>query len=258
MAAAGSLALSFEGFTLDPAAHTLIDSGGENVALRRSEFELLLAFVNHPGRALSRDYLLKAVAGRQSEAFDRSIDVLVGRLRRKIEPEPRQPRLILTAPGIGYRFAAKPVPCPPAEAEDTSFIQTITGRVCRFTAPVVPIKKQAAATGIPRAPRLSIVVLPLANLSNDPDQDYFADAITDDLTTDLARIEGLFVIASNTAFTSTNRSTPSRRRSSTIPTCMTAASGKTSSTRSSAAASSIQARQPSIMALPRGSPSGRR
>src|SRR5262249_9539030 len=51
------------------------------------------------------------------------------------------------------------------------------------------------------APRLSIVVLPFANLSNDPEQEYFADAITDDLTTDLSRIDGMFVIARGTAFT---------------------------------------------------------
>ena len=51
------------------------------------------------------------------------------------------------------------------------------------------------------APRLSIVVLPFTNLSNDPDQEYFADGITDDLTTDLSRISGSFVIARTTAFT---------------------------------------------------------
>src|SRR5690242_6388778 len=106
MTAADPMPLSFEGFTLDPAARTLVDAGGRQISLRRSEFDLLLAFVNAPGRALSRDYLLEAVAGRHLEAFDRSIDVLVGRLRRKIEPEPSQPRLILTVPGIGYRFAA--------------------------------------------------------------------------------------------------------------------------------------------------------
>jgi DNA-binding response OmpR family regulator len=118
MAAADPVSLSFEGFTLDPAARTLVDAGGAWISLRRSEFELLLAFVNKPGRALSRDYLLEVVAGRHSEAFDRSIDVLIGRLRRKIEREPRRPTLILTVPGIGYRFAAKPYPVPlPAEAE---------------------------------------------------------------------------------------------------------------------------------------------
>ena len=184
MTVADPVPLSFERFTLDPAARTLVDAGGESIPLRRSEFDLLLAFVTNPGRALSRDYLLEAVAGRHSEAFDRSIDVLVGRLRRKIEREPRQPKLLITVPGIGYRFDGKPSP--------------------------VPLRAQAAAVapvdaGYPitssTAPRLSIVVMPFINLSNDPDQEYLADGITDDLTADLSRIPGSFVISRNTAFT---------------------------------------------------------
>jgi TolB-like protein len=154
------------------------DAGGENISLRRSEFELLLAFVNNPGRALSRDYLLEMVAGRHSEAFDRSIDVLVGRLRRKIEQEPGQPRLILTVPGVGYRLAVKPYPVPlPAEGKD-----------------------EAGSPTLLIAPRLSIVVLPFANLSDDREQQYFADGITDDLTTDMSRLDHQFVISRNTAF----------------------------------------------------------
>src|SRR6202011_1249201 len=58
-----------------------------------------------------------------------------------------------------------------------------------------------AAANLKPAPRLSIVVLPFTNLSNDPEQEYFADAVTDDLTTDLSRISDSFVIARNTAFT---------------------------------------------------------
>ena len=85
MAFADSVPLHFAGLTLDAAARTLVNAGGASISLRRSEFELLQVFVNNPGRALSRDYLLETVAGRHSEAFDRSIDVLVGRLRRKIE-----------------------------------------------------------------------------------------------------------------------------------------------------------------------------
>jgi adenylate cyclase len=61
--------------------------------------------------------------------------------------------------------------------------------------------QSAPAVATPSVPRLSIVVLPFANLSNDPGQEYFADGITDDLTTDLSRISGSFVIARNTAFT---------------------------------------------------------
>jgi TolB-like protein len=67
-----------------------------------------------------------------------------------------------------------------------------------------PAATLAAAVSIPKpaaAPRLSIVVLPLANLSNDPEQRYFADGITDDVTTDLSRIPHMFVISRNTAFT---------------------------------------------------------
>jgi TolB-like protein/predicted TPR repeat methyltransferase len=84
-----------------------------------------------------------------------------------------------------------------------SFIQTVSGRGYRFVAPVA---RALAATILqpPVAPRLSIVVLPFANLSNDPDQQYFADGITEDLTTDLSRITDMFVIARNTAFTYRN------------------------------------------------------
>ncbi|MBV8702408.1 MAG: winged helix-turn-helix domain-containing protein, partial [Acetobacteraceae bacterium] len=110
MAEADLTALCFAGFTLDMAARALVDVEGREVPLRRSEYELLRAFLAAPGRALSRDHLLDAVAGRSSEPFDRSVDVLVGRLRRKIEPEPGKPRLIVTVPGVGYRFAVRPRP----------------------------------------------------------------------------------------------------------------------------------------------------
>ncbi len=157
--------------------------------MRRSEFELLLAFVNNPGRALSRDYLLEVVAGRHSNSFDRSIDVLVGRLRRKIEPEPGRPRLILTVPGVGYRFAVKPNP----------------------VLPLVEDRDEAGSAPPSRARRLSIVVLPFSNLSDDPEQQYFADGITDDLMIDLSRLEHMFVISRNTAFTYQNKRAPTKQ-----------------------------------------------
>jgi len=74
------------------------------------------------------------------------------------------------------------------------------------TVPPAASISQAAA-----APRLSIVVLPFANLSNDPEQHYFADGITEDLTTDLSRISGMFVISRNTAFTYQNRRVPTKQ-----------------------------------------------
>jgi TolB-like protein/DNA-binding winged helix-turn-helix (wHTH) protein/tetratricopeptide (TPR) repeat protein len=105
--------LYFESNTLDVDGRCLRDSNGQEVPLTRSEFSLLLAFARNPGRVLSRDQLLNAVAGRGSEPYDRSIDVLVGRLRRKIEVNPKEPRLIVTVPGVGYKFAAKTQPSKP-------------------------------------------------------------------------------------------------------------------------------------------------
>ena len=89
--AAGSTPLvRFAGLTFDLAACTLTTTSGEPIPLTRGEFALLRLFVSRPGRALSRDTILNAIADRPLEPFDRSIDVLVSRLRRKIEPDPRR------------------------------------------------------------------------------------------------------------------------------------------------------------------------
>jgi len=74
------------------------------VPLSGGEFELLTVFATHPGRVLSRDQLLDLARGREAQPFDRSIDVQVSRLRRKIEADPRQPALIKTVRGGGYMF----------------------------------------------------------------------------------------------------------------------------------------------------------
>jgi adenylate cyclase len=78
-------------------------------------------------------------------------------------------------------------------------LKNIARPVRAYAIETTPVRLTGRAA--PAAPRLSIVVLPFANLSNDPEQEYFADAITEDLTTDLSRIEGMFVIAPGTAFT---------------------------------------------------------
>ncbi len=93
--------LRFEDRTLDLAGRAFLDADGREVQLTRAEFTLLATFVRRPGRVLSRDELRHAVAGRTSEPYDRSIDMLVARLRRKIEPDPKAPRFILTVPGEG-------------------------------------------------------------------------------------------------------------------------------------------------------------
>jgi two-component system OmpR family response regulator len=77
----------FAGFTADPAARRIVDADGSEVVLTGAEFELLLAFLDRPGRVLSRDQLLDLTQGREAEPMDRSIDVLVSRLRRKLGDE---------------------------------------------------------------------------------------------------------------------------------------------------------------------------
>ena len=98
---------SFDGFTIDLAGRSLRDCGGSEVPLTRAEFALLVVLARHSGRVLSRDQLLDAALGRRAEPYDRSVDVLVGRLRRKIEPDAKVPRFIVTVLGEGYKFAAQ-------------------------------------------------------------------------------------------------------------------------------------------------------
>src|SRR5262249_35322959 len=99
--------LHFGGYRLDLGGHCLTDQAGRDVPLTHGEFGLLRLFVQRPGRVLSQDQLLGLLAGRDAETFDRSIDMQIVRLRRKIEPDPKRPTLIVTVPGSGYKFAAK-------------------------------------------------------------------------------------------------------------------------------------------------------
>jgi class 3 adenylate cyclase/tetratricopeptide (TPR) repeat protein len=96
----------FAGLVLDLDAHSLARDSGEAIPLTQGEFALLRVFVTHPGWVVSRDTLLDALANRRFEPFDRSVDVLVGRLRRKIEPDPKHPSIIVTMLGSGYKFTA--------------------------------------------------------------------------------------------------------------------------------------------------------
>lgn len=97
----------FSGWKLDIARRELFSPSGALVTLSGGEFELLQAFVTHPGRVLSRDQLLDLARGREAQPFDRSIDVQVSRLRRKIEDDPREPTLIKTVRSGGYMFATE-------------------------------------------------------------------------------------------------------------------------------------------------------
>src|SRR5262245_29066616 len=93
---------------LDLCDHTFVDGNGREVHLTRAETALLTAFVGNPCRVLSRDQLCRAVVGHAAQPYDRNIDMLIARLRRKIEPNPKSPQFILTVPSLGYKFAPQP------------------------------------------------------------------------------------------------------------------------------------------------------
>ena len=94
----------FGRFILDLGAKRLSIEGGDEIPLTSMEFDLLKVFATHPNRVLSRDQLLDLAHGRGSEPFDRSIDIRVTRLRRKIESVPDHPEVIKTVRGAGYMF----------------------------------------------------------------------------------------------------------------------------------------------------------
>ncbi len=166
--------LQFAGFIFDLDGRTLSGpSSAADVALTTAEFELLAAFVRAPGRVLGRDHLRLSVAGRHVEAYDRSVDVLVGRLRRKIEPDIGAPSLIVTVMGAGYKFT----PRISLALGTAGFIQSSSS-----------------------AERLSVAVIPFENLTNDPDRDYFVDGVVEDIIAALSRIGWFRVVPRSSTF----------------------------------------------------------
>jgi len=96
----------FDGWRLDPLKRKLSDPEGTVVPISSAEFRLLRAFLDHPRQVLDRDRLLDMVQGREAHLFDRAVDNQVSRLRRKMETDSRDPKLIQTVWGGGYRLAA--------------------------------------------------------------------------------------------------------------------------------------------------------
>src|SRR5437660_1574288 len=170
MTSGAKQAFTFEGYTLD-LTRGCLRAGEDEIKVRPKCFELLRYLVENPGRVLLKDEFAEAVWPKVIVTDD-SLTQCISDLRNALNDVER--RIIKTVRGQGYLFAA---PISILAIEDTKH------------SPVFA------------PPRLSIVVLPFANLSGDPDQEYFADAVTDDLTTDLSRISGSFVIARSTAFT---------------------------------------------------------
>jgi two-component system OmpR family response regulator len=94
--------LRFADWQLDTAARRLTNPQGQEVSLTTGEFDLLCAFAQHAGRVLSRDFLLEQTRGREAGPFDRTIDVQVGRLRKKLEVDAEDPQIIKSVRGAGY------------------------------------------------------------------------------------------------------------------------------------------------------------
>ncbi|HVW91140.1 MAG TPA: response regulator [Devosia sp.] len=95
----------FAGWMLDGPMRRLYDPGGARVELTGAEFDLLLVFCERPGRTLSRDQIIELTQGREAAPSERSVDILVSRLRRKLERDPRDPELLQTIRSSGYLFS---------------------------------------------------------------------------------------------------------------------------------------------------------
>jgi two-component system OmpR family response regulator len=99
--------ISFAGWRLDTQARQAISPDGVTITLGGSDYQVLRTLLDHPGRALSRDFLLNTVYGKQAMPFDRSIDVCISRLRQQLTDNPRAPALIRTVRNTGYMLMAE-------------------------------------------------------------------------------------------------------------------------------------------------------
>jgi len=161
--------LAFGPFVLDPAAGTLLRDGVP-VALGHRALMLLAALTGRPGEILSKAELMDA-AWPGTAVEEANLTVQIAQLRKLLGPAPDGGEWIATVPRIGYRFVG-----------------------------VVERRDGAKRKPLPLPGKPSIAVLPFVNVGNDPEQESFADGLTEDLITDLSRNSGLFVIARNSVF----------------------------------------------------------
>ena len=98
--------MKFGEYSLDLESHQLFDKDNQQVSLTSMEFDLLKAFAENPNKVLNRDQLLNLSHNRDWDPFDRSIDIRITRLRRKIEKQPSSPQIIKTVRGAGYIFVS--------------------------------------------------------------------------------------------------------------------------------------------------------
>ncbi len=187
---AGRAVYRFEGFTLDLVRGALFGPDGAELRLRPKAFALLRHLAENAERLIDRDEILGAVWPGVFVTED-SVTLCVRQLRAALgNPDGR---MLRTVPRRGYLFAAAVSrldaagPPPPPQA------------------PAAPVMDPPAARAAPEAPRPAgqpmLVVLPFADMTGDPEQEYFADGITEDLTTALSHLRWFAVISRNSAFT---------------------------------------------------------
>jgi TolB-like protein/Flp pilus assembly protein TadD len=164
--------------------------GANLIAVEPQVFDLLLYLVRNRDRVVSKDDLIAGV-WRGRIVSESTLTGHVHAARKAVGDSGEAQSLIRTLPRKGYRFVGE--------------VQEVRQQAMPAGGDLPRAPLAAAIPQAPSAPRLSIVVLPFTNLSDERDQQYFADGITDDLTTDLSRIAGLLVISRNTAFTYRNK-----------------------------------------------------
>ena len=194
--------LRFQLFTLDLQRLCLRGPAGE-VDLRPKSFEVLRYLAEHAGRVVTKDEVLKAVWA-DVTVTDESLTRCISEVRRAIGDEAQQ--IVRTVPKRGYIFDA-----------DDLVIDAVD--VPRATAAFLPVQQRGdalPAAVITVANRPSIGVLPFANMSGDPEQEYFSDGITEDIITDLSKISGMQVIPRNTAFTYKGKAVNARQASTDL------------------------------------------
>jgi TolB-like protein/Tfp pilus assembly protein PilF len=173
----------FEDYTFDTERREL-HRGADAVSITPQVFDLLDYLIRNRERVVSKDDLISAVWNGRIVS-DAALTTRLNAVRNAIGDSGEEQRLVKTLPRKGFRFVGT--------VRET---ERPAGEPAVFAVPSGGTNAVQAPT-----PRLSIVVLPFANLSGDPEQDYFVDGVTESLTTDLSRISGSFVIGRHTAFT---------------------------------------------------------
>ena len=165
-----------------------LSRGGEAVAVGPQVFDLLIHLIENRDRVVSKDELFDLI-WRGRTVSESTLASHVNFARRALGDTGEEQRLIRTIARKGFRFVGDVREAPSQDAEKSKVAETNPSIECRFRAPLA----------LPDQP--SVAVLPFLNLSGDPDQDYFADGVVEDIIGALSRMRWLFVIARNSSFT---------------------------------------------------------